>query len=174
MKLEKVIMRCLSDLFKYKKRLVEDVDFEIEKIRVEVKESIERYFHRKYLSYIKGATCIFTLRGDFYNVSINANIDVYYNNKWVSMFYLYLNYSEIVEHVPPAMQIFIQNMWNLDIMKSDMVRIYEKYTWTPYLQNLSKAVTLTLCNQHNRIFPKDIINIIIKKLFFNKKIEKIK
>lgn len=164
--------RCLSDLIKHKKRLVEDVDFEIGKIRVEVKESIERYFHSKYLSYIKGATCIFTIRGDLNNVSEDAEIVVYYNNKWVSMFYLKQNYSDNVEHVPFAMQKFIQNMHNkekFEKMKTNMIRIYEKYTWTPYLQNLSKTITLTLCNQHRRIFPKDILNIIIKKLFLNKK-----
>lgn len=156
--------RCLSDLIKHKERLVEEIDIEIEKIKADVKKCIERYFHNKYLLGIEYTTCNFNVSEDIYSIVM----DVYYSNRPIMYFYLYKNCSNIFEHESAITHKIIKNMQNkknFKLIKLDMIRIYEKYTQTYYLQNLPKAVTLTLCNQHRRIFPKDILNLIIKKLF---------
>ena len=157
-------MRCLNDLYKYKKRVVEEIDFKIEKIKADVKERMERYFHIKYLSCIEGASCDFTLTDMF-----DTGMNVYYGGKLIMYFYLYSNCNCMFDNKFSETQEFMQNMKNEDKfkkMKTDMKRIFTKYTSTSYLTILPLAVTLTLCNQYNRIFPKDILNIIIKKLFF--------
>ena len=168
-------MRNLFELCEYKRQIVRELDAKIEKKKDELLKFIAKYFRIKYLSFIVGATCDVTseeLVQPICNGISNIFIRVNYNRSPVFSFGIY--YGNTYVHTTPfQMRQFIKYVSDkktFNIMRTDMKRIYKKYTRTSYLTILPLAVTLTLCNQHNRIFPKDIINIIIKKLFFKQKI----
>ena len=139
----------------------------------ELMKFIAKYFHVKYLSFIEGATCEVTLEEVVHKIhSEIQNILVYVNYCGQRIFSFGVYTGGKWFHslpVPIPMREFIKYMSDINkynLMRVDMRRIYVKYISTNYLTILPLAVTLTLCNQHRRIFPKDILNIIIKKIFF--------
>ncbi len=166
-------MMNLSELCRYKVKIVRNIDVKIEEKKSELMKFIAKYFHVKYLSFIEDATCEVTLEEVVHNThSEIQNILVYVNYCGQRIFSFGVYNGGKWFHslpVPIPMREFIKYMSDknkYNIMRVDMRRIYVKYISTNYLQILPLAVTLTLCNLHRRIFPKDILNIIIKKLFF--------
>ncbi len=161
----------LSELWQYKVKIVRDIDVKIEEKNSEFMKFIAKYFHVKYLSFIEGATCEVTLEEvvkKLYSEIGKIIIQVNYCGLCIFSFGIYHDVAYIFNR-PLPMREFIKYMSDkntFNLMRVDMRRIYVKYVYTNYLQILPLAVTLTLCNLHRRIFPKDILNIIIKKLFF--------